>query len=61
MYDTDVKTEHQIPVSAGIPPIVKIASFIGLIVILLILGIVVWTAAQGHVWPAEDSAKIKLS
>jgi cytosine/uracil/thiamine/allantoin permease len=60
MYDTDVKTEHQIPVSAGIPPIVKISTLAGLLVVFLILGIVIWTASQGHVWPAEDSLKIKL-
>jgi len=60
MYDTNVKKEHQIPVSAGIPPIVIISTLVGVLVVFLILGIVVWTASQGHVWPAEDSAKIKL-
>ena len=60
MYDTNVKTENQIPVSAGVPPIVKLASFFGFCAIILIICIVVWTASQGHVWPAEDVSKIKL-
>lgn len=60
MYDTDVKTEHQIPVSSGVPPIVKLASFIGFCIIIAILSTVVWTSMQGHVWPAQDVTKIKL-
>jgi hypothetical protein len=50
----------RIPISTGIPPIVKISTAIGLLVVLLMLCFVASTAPQGHVWPAENSLKVKL-
>lgn len=58
--DTGPESGYRIPISAGIPPIVKISTAVGLLVVLLFISVVVATAPQGHVWPAEDSLKVKL-
>jgi hypothetical protein len=58
MYD--IKDARGVPVSGGIPPVVTIAFFIGLIMIGAILGIVVGASRSGHVWPAGDTTKIPL-
>ncbi len=50
----------QIPVSSGIPRMVRVAFVIGIIVIFIIVGMVIANSQSGHVWPAVDSAKIKL-
>ena len=58
MYDP--KDARGVPVSAGIPPIVRISAVIGLIMIFIMLGIVIGWSFYGHVWPSTDSAHIKL-
>jgi hypothetical protein len=64
MIDTDPDTGPdsglRIPISAGIPPLVKISVAVGLLIILLMTIFVAATASRGHVWPAEDSLKVKL-
>ncbi len=49
-----------IPVSAGIPRLVRIAALVGLVVIITIVGIVIGGSRYGHVWPSLDSQHIKL-
>lgn len=58
MYD--IKDSQGIPISGGIPPIVRSAAIIGIIIIFIIGGLVVGTSHYGHVFPSSDSMKIKL-
>ncbi len=58
MYD--IKDERGVPVSAGIPPIVRWAAIIGICVIFLILGLVVYASNFHHIWPSSDTVNIKL-
>ena len=58
MYD--IKDSRGVPVSGGIPPIVRISAIIGIIIIFIIGGIVVGASRYGHVWPSTDSMHIRL-
>jgi len=49
-----------VPVSPGIPPIVKWAVIIGVVVIFFILGTAIGTSNYHHVWPSSDTTKIQL-
>lgn len=59
MYDP--KDFRGVPVSAGIPPLVRWSGLLGFVAVLCILGIVIGASRYGHVWPAKDSTMIKLS
>ncbi len=59
MYDP--KPHGGIPVSAGIPPIIRWSGIIGLIAIFVVVGIVLGASRYGHVWPAADATRIELS
>jgi hypothetical protein len=59
MYDPNPYKEG-IPVSSGIPPIIRWSGIIGFVAIICVVGIVIATSHYGHVWPAADSAHIKL-
>jgi hypothetical protein len=59
MYDP--KPVHGgIPVSAGVPPIIRWAGIIGFIAILCVVAIVISSSRYGHVWPSMDAGHIKL-
>jgi hypothetical protein len=58
MYD--VRDERGVPISGGIPPIVRIAFAIGTLLIFIIGGLVIFGSRYGHVWPSIDSTHIKL-
>jgi hypothetical protein len=58
MYD--IRDSRGVPVSGGIPPIVRVAFVIGVILIFTIGGMVVFASRYGHVWPSQDSTRIKL-
>jgi hypothetical protein len=60
MYDPN-PYKHGIPVSAGIPPLIRWSGIIGFVAILCVVGIVIGASRYGHVWPSSDSAHIKLS
>ncbi len=49
-----------IPVSGGIPPLVRIATLIGIVLVFIVLGLVVWQSYYGHVWPSQNSMKVPL-
>ena len=53
--------DRGVPISAGIPRIVVISFFIGIIVIFTILALVFTNSAFGHVWPWSHAATIPLS
>jgi hypothetical protein len=53
--------EHSdIPVSSGMPPVVRLALVMGLVVILGIMGLTAYSSSIGHVWPWTDATKVKL-
>jgi hypothetical protein len=58
MYD--VRDERGVPISAGIPPIVRVAFGIGTLLIFIIGGLVVFASRYGHVWPSINSTRIHL-
>lgn len=58
MYD--LHDERGVPVSAGIPPLVRIAAAIGLLIIFVMGALVISASAYGHSWPAENTLKIPL-
>lgn len=58
MYD--VTDDRGVPISHGVPVIVRIAFVIGVIGIFLVVGIVIATSQQGHLWPASETTKIKI-
>jgi hypothetical protein len=57
----DPKDYRGVPVSAGIPPLVRWSGIIGFVAILCVVGMVISQSRYGHVWPSPDSAHIKLS
>ena len=59
MYDP--KPAHGIPVSAGIPPIIRWSGIAGLIAIFIVVGIVIAASRYGHVWPSMDATRIDLT
>jgi hypothetical protein len=58
MYDP--KPAHGIPVSAGIPPLIRWSGIIGFVAIMIVVGIVIASSRYGHVWPAMDATHIQL-
>jgi hypothetical protein len=58
MYD--VKDERGVPVSSGIPPIVRVAALIGIIVVFTVLTLVFRNSSFGHSGPSNDSVSIPV-
>jgi hypothetical protein len=52
--------EQGVPISGGIPPIVKIAAMIMISAIFVLLAMVFLDSHANHVWPAANSATIPL-
>ncbi|MBV8751163.1 MAG: hypothetical protein JO103_15755 [Candidatus Eremiobacteraeota bacterium] len=59
MYD--LEDERGVPISAGIPPLVLWSGVAGVILIFIIAGLVVGTSGANHMWPSDDTLRIKLS
>jgi hypothetical protein len=58
MYD---KVDSRgVPISKGIPAIVQIAGLIGVVVIFIIGGSVVFSSGWGHMWPAQTVQRAPL-
>ena len=56
----DLHDERGVPISAGIPPLVVVAVFIGIGVILTMLALVFTNSGFGHAWPANTSTQVRL-
>jgi hypothetical protein len=56
----DQTDERGVPISAGVPIIVRLAVVIGIIVILSVVGMVISASAFGHAWPASTSSHLPL-
>ena len=50
----------QVPQSAGIPPIVWRAVIASIVLIFIVGGLVLSQAGYGHMWPAENTLRLKL-
>jgi hypothetical protein len=59
MYD--LHDERGVPISAGIPPIVRITAIVGIIGIFCILALVAFNSSPNHAWPASTSVAIPLA
>lgn len=56
----DVRDERGVPISAGIPPIVRVAMGIGLFLVISVGGMVIGGSRFGHVWPSSRVTTIHL-
>ncbi|MBC5811348.1 MAG: hypothetical protein GIW95_10945 [Candidatus Eremiobacteraeota bacterium] len=58
MYDP--QDSRGVPVSTGIPMIVRVTALIGIAVIFCIAGLVIYASPFGHSWPNTAATEIKL-
>jgi hypothetical protein len=58
MYDP--KDERGVPISGGIPLIVRIAILFGLLMIIVMMGIVIYGSSTNHRWPSSATLKEPL-
>ena len=58
MYD--IKDARGVPVSAGVPPIVRWSAIVGVILIFVFVGMVIASSNFHHIWPSSDTLRIKL-
>ncbi|MGZ3497027.1 MAG: hypothetical protein ACXWNK_05805 [Vulcanimicrobiaceae bacterium] len=59
MYD--VTDQRGVPVSRGVPKIVRVAMVVGIIIVFCVGGDVIMNASYGHVWPAAKALRIPLT
>jgi hypothetical protein len=50
----------QVPESRGIPPVIRYAAIVGLVMIFAIGAASVLLSGYGHVWPADHSMRVGL-
>jgi hypothetical protein len=60
MYDPKPVMHGTIPISAGVPPLVRWAFIIGFIAIICVVSVVLGASRYNHVWPSANSGHIKL-
>jgi hypothetical protein len=58
MYDP--KDERGVPISGGIPTLVRVAVLFGLLMIIVMMGIVVYGSSVNHRWPSSSTLKEPL-
>ncbi len=56
----DPADDRGVPKSAGIPPLVRIAGAIGVMMILGMAALTIAASQYDHVWPAKDTMTIPL-
>jgi len=59
MYDQ--VDDRGVPKSKGIPNAVRLAALVGILAIFAVGGSVIWNAAYGHLWPAENVQRVPLN
>lgn len=59
MYD--IKDSRGVPVSKGVPMVVRIAAAICIVAIFVIGGFTAKVAGYGHLWPAERTLRMNLN
>ncbi len=60
MAVSEIGDDLAVPLTSGIPPLVTWAGIAGVILIFVVATMVLTTARAGHVWPAANSANLKL-
>jgi len=60
MHNT-VEENIVIPVSSGIPPVVKWTAIVGILMIFTVIAIAIGTSNYHHIWPATDTSHIQLN
>ncbi|MBV8363115.1 MAG: hypothetical protein JO018_05230 [Candidatus Eremiobacteraeota bacterium] len=58
MYD--ITDKRGVPVSRGVPMVVRISTVIGILAIFIIGGFTVKMASYGHDWPALRTLRLPL-
>jgi hypothetical protein len=58
MYDQ--QDERGVPISAGIPSLVLWSGVAGVILIFIVAAMVLAVSGYGHIWPSEDTMRLKL-
>ena len=58
MYDQ--QDERGVPISTGIPKLVLWTGVAGVILIFIVAGMVLAVSGYGHIWPSEDTMRLKL-
>ena len=56
----DMRDSRGVPISTGVPMIVRVAAVVGLCVIFTMLGIVISASRTGHAWPTSTAVQIPL-
>jgi hypothetical protein len=56
----DMRDSRGVPISSGVPMIVRVMAVIGLCVIFTMLGIVITASKFGHAWPTSTAVQIPL-
>ena len=56
----DIRDERGVPISGGIPPVVRVAFGIGLFLIISVGGMVIGGSRFGHVWPSSRVTAVHL-
>lgn len=49
-----------VPVSTGIPTLVIWTGVVGVLLAFVVAGMVLGTSFHGHMWPAENTLRLKL-
>ena len=58
--DSEYLDFSEVPQSRGIPPVIRYAVIVGLIMIFAIGGATVLLSGYGHVWPSDHSMRVNL-
>ncbi len=58
MYDQ--RDSRGVPISAGVPMIVRVVVVVGILIILTVVGTVISQSAFGHAWPSSTSSHLPL-
>ncbi len=56
----DLYDERGVPISAGIPTIVRVAAAIGIVIIFTVGGMVIGASSANHAWPSSSSLTVPL-
>jgi hypothetical protein len=58
--DSEYLDFSEVPQSRGIPPVIRYAVIVGLVMIFAIGGATVLLSGYGHVWPSDHSMRVNL-
>jgi hypothetical protein len=56
----DVRDSRGVPISTGVPMVVRVTAIVGLCVIFTMLSVVIYASKFGHAWPTSTAVQIPL-